>query len=75
MNTDLTQTTTITISIEQLGLIAYAANVTQNEMKHIARHYEADEQGAISANITASKLKDLYNFAVNEYQNATRATD
>jgi triosephosphate isomerase len=72
MNTDNTQTTTITVTIEQLGLIAYAARITEDEMRKIARHYEEDEQGAITANITARKLKDLYNMSVSAYQDAVR---
>ena len=41
-------------------------------MRKIARHYEEDEQGAITANITARKLKDLYNMSVSAYQDAVR---
>lgn len=72
MNTDNTQTTTITVTIDQLALIAYAANVTANEMRKIARHYEADEQGAQSATISANKLDELNKLAINAYQDAVR---
>jgi len=72
MNTDNTQTTTITVTIDQLGLIAYAANVTANEMRKIARHYEENEQGARSAKITANKLDELNKLAISAYQDEMR---
>jgi hypothetical protein len=72
MNTDYNQTTTITISTAQLGLIAYAAYVCANEMRKIARHYEEDEQGAQSANLTANELDNLQKFAISAYQETVR---
>ena len=72
MNTDNTQTTTITITIDQLGLIAYAATVTANEMRKIAHYYEDDEQGAQSAIISANKLDELNKLAISAYQDAVR---
>jgi len=72
MNTDNTQTTTITVTIDQLGLIAYAANVTANEMRKIARHYEDGESQSRSAKITANKLDELNKLAINAYQDEMR---
>lgn len=75
MTTDNTQTTTITVSIDQLSLIAYATNVAANEMRKIASHYEDGEQGAESAKLSATKLDSLHKLAVNAYQDAVRFAD
>jgi hypothetical protein len=72
MNTDNNQTTTITVTTAQLGLIAYAAYVSANEMRKIARHYDGDEQGAQSATITANELDNLQKFAISAYEDSVR---
>ena len=72
MNTDNTQTTTITVTIDQLGLIAYAARITEVEMRKIACHYEDGESQSRSAKITADKLNELNKLATNAYQDAVR---